>query len=217
MAAGRVQSTALALICALAAMACATPPPPSAAPSRPAWVSPPFPAGARAPIRDSLTLCEDALAYNVGPVSAGGAVLSFRPWLDTPAGPLLANPTDAACLSQGYGPKPSGGRFHDGLDLAPRAGLLVYAAGGGRVIGSDWLSGYGLTLRIDHGAGVETWYAHLDPEGPRLREGAWTQAGAPVAQMGMTGNATGVHLHYEVRLDGIPLDPLGVAPRTGGW
>jgi murein DD-endopeptidase MepM/ murein hydrolase activator NlpD len=122
----------------------------------------------------------------------------------------MRNPTEAACLSSGFGWRggDGGGRPHDGLDLANPGGGFVYAAGEGRVRSADWRGGYGLVLEIDHGQGVRTLYAHLSEIDPNLRPGSFVAAGAAVARMGATGNATGVHLHYEVSVDGLLVDPL---------
>ena len=68
---------------------------------------------------------------------------------------------------------------------------------------------------IDHGHGVRTLYAHLSEIDRNLRAGVFVAAGTAVARMGATGNATGVHLHYEVSIDGLRVDPLnyGLPPR----
>ena len=70
-------------------------------------------------------------------------------------------------------------------------------------------------LELDHGEGVSTRYAHLSEIDPNLHPGTFVSAGTPVARMGATGNATGVHLHYEVVVDGLTVDPLnyGAPPR----
>ena len=100
------------------------------------------------------------------------------------------------------------GRIHNGLDLANPNGGFVYAAADGWVAAAGWRGGYGLVLELDHGRGVRTMYAHLSEIDPNLRPGVFVAAGAAVARMGATGNATGVHLHYEVTVDGLQVDPL---------
>jgi murein DD-endopeptidase MepM/ murein hydrolase activator NlpD len=93
--------------------------------------------------------------------------------------------------------------------------LYIYAAGDGWVRFAEWRGGYGLVLELDHGNGVITRYAHLSEIDPNLRSGAFVAAGAAVARMGATGNATGVHLHYEVMVDGVLVDPLAYGVKPG--
>jgi murein DD-endopeptidase MepM/ murein hydrolase activator NlpD len=94
------------------------------------------------------------------------------------------------------------------MDLANPNGGFVFAAGDGWVAFADWRGGYGQVLEIDHGQGVVTRYAHLSEFDPNLALGSFVGAGTPVGRMGATGNATGVHLHYEVSVDGLNVDPL---------
>jgi murein DD-endopeptidase MepM/ murein hydrolase activator NlpD len=148
---------------------------------------------------------------NIGATGPRGEVELYTPYIFTPAGALLRNPTEGACLSSGFGwrgTSSGGGRMHNGLDLARPSGSLIYAAGDGWVRLADWRGGLGLVLEIDHGRGVLTRYAHLSEIDPNLRPGVFVAARAPVARMGATGNATGVHLHYEVSVNGVLVDPL---------
>lgn len=97
-------------------------------------------------------------------------------------------------------------RRHSGIDLPGRSGTRIYATGAGVVSFAGWMSGYGNLVQIDHPGGVRTRYGHLS----RILVGG----GVPVAQgdligqMGSTGKSTGSHLHYEVRADGVPVNPL---------
>lgn len=102
-------------------------------------------------------------------------------------------------------------RFHSGIDVADKRGAPIRAAAAGKVIFSGWSGGYGRFIEIDHGYGVTTAYAHCD----RLRvdSGAVVEAGQVIATMGSTGYSTGPHLHFELRLDGNPVDPLDYLPR----
>jgi len=153
---------------------------------------------------------------NLGEIGDRGEAVRYTPYIHTAAGPLLRNPTEAACLSSGFGWRGSasgGGRMHSGLDLANPEGGFIYAAGDGWVRAAEWRGGYGNVLEIDHGQGVVTFYAHLDEIDPNLRPGAFVAAGSAVGRMGATGNATGVHLHYEVWIDGLQVDPLGYGSR----
>jgi murein DD-endopeptidase MepM/ murein hydrolase activator NlpD len=95
--------------------------------------------------------------------------------------------------------------FHLGIDIAAPAGAEIKAALSGKVIFSGTATGYGKMVEIDHGGGMVTRYAHnaanLVTVGQKIR------AGESIATVGSTGRATGVHLHFEVRQDGKPVDP----------
>lgn len=194
--------------CAMAALAgCAVTNTPYPRPSAENSVYPPrapvpnmYTNAARAPLHSELFPCND-WGSNLGQIGARGQVETYTPYITTRAGPLLRNPTEAACLSSGFGWRGSSGRQHSGLDLANRSGGYIYAAGAGRVTLADWYGGYGTTLELDHGFGVKTLYAHLSEIDPNLRVGSMVEAGQAVARMGQSGNATGVHVHYEVRID----------------
>lgn len=203
------------------ASACAvtnTPYPPSALPSPvPAPSLSPYAAATRAPLHAELTACNGGGGANIGAVGERGEALLYTPYIFTPAGALLRNPTEAACLSSGFGWREraeGGGRQHNGVDLANPNGGYIYAAGDGWVRFADWRGGFGLVLEIDHGSGVLTRYAHLSEIDPTLRPGVFVAGGAPVARMGATGNATGVHLHYELETDGFLVDPLTYGAKT---
>ncbi|MEQ1617249.1 MAG: M23 family metallopeptidase [Terricaulis sp.] len=174
---------------------------------------------ASAPLHAELLACHRGTGSNLGPIGARGEAALYTPYIFTPAGPLLRNPTEGACLSSGFGWRGSadgGGRQHNGLDLANPDGGYIYAAADGWVRSADWQGGYGLVLEIEHGAGVVTRYAHLNEIDPNLRSGIFVAAGAPVARMGATGNATGVHLHFEVMVDGVLVDPLTYGIEAAG-
>ncbi len=95
--------------------------------------------------------------------------------------------------------------MHRGLDIATPPGQPVYAPSDGTVVFSGTESGYGKVLVIDHGYGVKTRYGHLSEIFARL--GEHVKRGARVAAVGNTGRSTGPHLHYEVRVNGIPENP----------
>jgi len=96
------------------------------------------------------------------------------------------------------------------VDYAAPSGTPVYAAGDGRVRFRGVRGGYGNLLEIDHGAGIVTVYGHLSRFAGAARPGARVRQGQTVAYVGMTGLATGPHLHYEYRLNGRYLDPQRV-------
>lgn len=95
--------------------------------------------------------------------------------------------------------------MHKGLDLGGFIGMLVYAPADGIVIWTGVRGGYGQVVVLDHGMGLQTHYAHLSRY--LVHRGDVVRRGDPIAEMGSTGKSTGPHLHYEVRQDGVPLDP----------
>jgi murein DD-endopeptidase MepM/ murein hydrolase activator NlpD len=115
-----------------------------------------------------------------------------------------------ANISSGFGnrvhPILGYSRFHAGIDFAASHGSAIRAADSGRVIFSGWYGGYGQTVIIDHGNGVSTLYAHAS----RLyvNEGQNVQQGQSIAAVGSTGLSTGPHLHFEVRQNGNPVNPM---------
>jgi murein DD-endopeptidase MepM/ murein hydrolase activator NlpD len=103
--------------------------------------------------------------------------------------------------------------YHPGLDVAAPVGAQIAAVGAGVVIEAEWSgsnSGYGSYVKIDHGAGVHTLYAHLSRV--QVDVGDQVAPGDPVGLVGMTGFTTGPHLHLEVRVDGQIRDPLEWLP-----
>lgn len=218
-----IQRMAFGGAAALALAACASAPAPT---YRATPYSAPYPAGPNiytnaphAALHSELFACNGGGGANIGPIGDRGEALLYTPYAFTPAGALLRNPTEYACLSSGFGWRSradGGGREHSGLDLANPNGGFVFAAGDGWVSAAEWRGGYGLVLELDHGQGVRSLYAHLSEIDVNLRPGRFIAAGSPVARMGMTGNATGVHLHYEISVDGLKVDPLayGAAPTS---
>jgi murein DD-endopeptidase MepM/ murein hydrolase activator NlpD len=110
----------------------------------------------------------------------------------------------------GWRSNPFGGspEFHQGLDIAAPTGTTVTAAGGGTVIMAQWYGGYGNYILIDHGGGYSTGYGHLSAI--YVSNGQGVKRGQAIGAVGSTGASTGPHLHFEVRIDGKPVDP---APR----
>lgn len=110
----------------------------------------------------------------------------------------------------GWRSNPFGGapEFHQGLDIAAPTGTTVTAAAGGTVIMAQWYGGYGNYILIDHGGGYSTGYGHLSAI--YVSTGQSVQRGQAIGAVGSTGQSTGPHLHFEVRIAGKPVDP---APR----
>jgi murein DD-endopeptidase MepM/ murein hydrolase activator NlpD len=96
--------------------------------------------------------------------------------------------------------------FHKGLDVSAPTGTPIYAPGKGKVSFAGRDGGYGLALAITHSSGLVTRYAHL--HGASVRNGQTVGRGELVGYVGNTGRSTGPHLHYEVRLNGVPVDPI---------
>ena len=99
-----------------------------------------------------------------------------------------------------------GRRLHAGVDFAGARGTNIVAGGDGTVIYAGRHSGYGLMVEIDHGFGITTRYAHLTRM--HVREGERVSRGEHIGDMGCTGRCTGTHLHYEVRRNGDPVNPM---------
>ena len=110
----------------------------------------------------------------------------------------------------GWRSNPFGGgpEFHQGLDIAAPMGTTVTAAAAGTVIMAQWYGGYGNYVLIDHGGGYSTGYGHLSAI--YVASGQSVQRGQAIGAVGSTGQSTGPHLHFEVRIAGKPVDP---APR----
>jgi murein DD-endopeptidase MepM/ murein hydrolase activator NlpD len=102
-------------------------------------------------------------------------------------------------------PYGEGREMHPGIDISARYGLPVTAPGGGQVIFAGRDSGYGGLVIIDHGGELDTLYGHLSAL--YVREGQAVRRGQVLGAIGATGRATGAHLHYEVRVNGTPVDP----------
>lgn len=97
-------------------------------------------------------------------------------------------------------------KMHEGMDFACDTGTPVYATGDGTVTSAEWNSGYGNMVEIDHGYGYTTRYAHLSKID--VKPGQKVSRGDRIAASGNTGKSTGPHVHYEVRLRGVPQNPV---------
>jgi murein DD-endopeptidase MepM/ murein hydrolase activator NlpD len=99
------------------------------------------------------------------------------------------------------------GRMHEGIDIAVPGGTPIMAAAGGTVIYTGWMDGYGSLVVVDHGGGVATAYAHMSSIGAGIGQGV--AQGQVIGYVGCTGHCFGDHLHFEIRFNGSPVDPLG--------
>ncbi|HSC93201.1 MAG TPA: peptidoglycan DD-metalloendopeptidase family protein [Gaiellaceae bacterium] len=108
-------------------------------------------------------------------------------------------------LTSGFGWR--WGRMHEGIDIAAPTGTPIAAAASGTVIYAGWMGGYGNLVVIDHGGGLATAYGHQSSIGTGV--GAQVSQGQTIGYVGSTGHSTGPHVHFEVRVNGVPVDPLG--------
>jgi murein DD-endopeptidase MepM/ murein hydrolase activator NlpD len=120
--------------------------------------------------------------------------------------PLTLEWPAAGTLTDGFGPR--WGRMHLGIDVGILTSLDVHAAASGTVTQVGWLTGYegyGNVVVVDAGGGYSVLYAHLSEA--HVVPGQWLDTGDPVGLAGCTGSCTGTHLHFELRHDGVPIDP----------
>jgi murein DD-endopeptidase MepM/ murein hydrolase activator NlpD len=134
-------------------------------------------------------------------------------------GMLMKTPVDGARISSGFGSRfhPILGytRMHKGVDFAVPTGTPVMAAGAGTVEFMGWANGYGNFVKISHGSGYATGYGHLSRFAPGMRKGAKVRQGQVFAYSGMTGMATGPHLHYETFVNNVQVNPLTLKMAQG--
>jgi murein DD-endopeptidase MepM/ murein hydrolase activator NlpD len=128
-----------------------------------------------------------------------------------------ASPKSQGSTSSGFGMRahPIDGvqKFHTGIDLRGKEGTPILAAADGVVRSAGTRGGYGNAVEIDHGNGVTTLYGHASELG--VKPGDQVQKGQEIGEVGMTGRATGPHLHFEVRVEGKPVDPKGALKAYG--
>lgn len=145
----------------------------------------------------------------------GGTALASGTAVRSTAGVTFVKPLTHSWISQGFGCTSfsfepidlacPGGHWHSGIDLAAARGTPVMATLPGVVTVIVSATGYGLHVIIDHGGGLSSLYGHLDTV--VVLSGDYVDAGQIIGTVGSTGNATGPHLHFEIRRDGIAEDP----------
>ncbi len=135
---------------------------------------------------------DDVEVYNPAPSSSGGMIWPISGPITSPFG-WRTHPI--------FGSQ----RFHSGLDIGGDYGLPIHAAKAGVVSHAGWIGGYGNTVMIDHGGGIVTLYGHN--QSLNVSVGQQVSQGQVIAFCGSTGNSTGPHCHFEVRLNGEPVSP----------
>ena len=132
---------------------------------------------------------------------------------------LMKTPVDGARISSGFGmrfhPVLGYTRMHKGIDFAVPVGTPVMAAGSGTIKSEGWAGGYGNFMLINHGNGYATAYGHLSRFAPGVHPGSRVHQGQVVAYSGNTGLTTGPHLHYEIRINDIQVNPATVKVAGG--
>jgi murein DD-endopeptidase MepM/ murein hydrolase activator NlpD len=97
--------------------------------------------------------------------------------------------------------------MHEGIDIGVGYGTPIHAAAAGVVVWAGWLGGYGNLVVVDHGNGLSTAYGHQ--EQVAVSYGQHVDQGQVIGYVGCTGHCFGPHVHFEVRINGSPVDPLG--------
>jgi murein DD-endopeptidase MepM/ murein hydrolase activator NlpD len=147
---------------------------------------------------------EDLAAMQAASASLGAQIRSSQGSSPPPSGGSsgFVWPVNGV-LTSGFGWR--WGRMHEGIDISAPCGTPVRAVAAGNVIFSGWMGGYGNLIVLDHGGGIATAYAHLSAS----YAGGGVGQGQTIGAVGTTGSSTGCHLHFEVRINGSPVDPMG--------
>ena len=173
-------------------------------------------ATARSTRREGLIQVKESRSefiHEVAGLSAASAALAAR--IQGSSGsysPSDTTPSAAGLIWPVNGPvtSPFGmrwGRMHEGIDIGVSYGTPIHAAASGRVIYAGWMDGYGNLVAIDHGRGLSTAYGHQSRIA--VSNGQTVSQGQVIGYVGCTGHCFGPHLHFEVRINGTPVDPMG--------
>ena len=167
------------------------------------------------PARDNSTAAVGGPFESVGNASFKALFDSWKK-LDQLQDGVIAIPSDKPVrtnveFTSGFGvrsdPFVHGAAMHPGIDLAGAYGTPIYATADGTVLRAGWNSGgYGNLVEIDHGRGISTRYGHMSAI--LVAAGQHVTRGEQIGRMGSTGRSTGNHLHYEVRIDSRPVNPI---------
>ena len=137
-------------------------------------------------------------------IQAAQAASSYSPPSSAPSASGFIWPVSGPVVSP-FGMR--WGRMHTGIDIGVSYGTPIHAAASGQVIYAGWMDGYGNLVFIDHGRGISTGYAHQSSIA--VSNGQSVTQGQVIGYVGCTGHCFGPHLHFEVRVNGSPVDPLG--------
>jgi murein DD-endopeptidase MepM/ murein hydrolase activator NlpD len=122
---------------------------------------------------------------------------------------LFTNSAYAQKVTSNFGSRvhPISGKIkhHAGMDIAMPAGSPVYATGDGYISFAGWSGGYGILIKVQHPFGYETRFGHLSRIA--VMSGQYIRKGTLIGFVGSTGQSTGPHLHYEIRINGVAVDP----------
>lgn len=159
---------------------------------------------------DKDALQEKLDALNAEAEKVSGEIASLQDKDKVYTGGTFLWPTTSTYITSPFGFRihPITGIYtgHTGVDIGAGSGSPVYAAASGKVIIADWYGGYGMAVVIDHGSGISTLYGHNSSL--NVSAGQNVKKGQVIAGVGSTGNSTGPHLHFEVRINGGYVDPM---------
>jgi murein DD-endopeptidase MepM/ murein hydrolase activator NlpD len=164
-----------------------------------------------------LSATERAAASEIDSLQAASNALAarIRAAQTDNGSPTTTTPSSAGLIWPVNGPitSPFGwrwGRMHQGIDIGVPTGTPIHAAAAGTIIYCGWEEGYGNLVVIDHGGNLATAYAHQSAIAVTC--GQYVDQGQVIGYVGCTGHCTGPHLHFEVRVNGEPVDPMGYLP-----
>jgi murein DD-endopeptidase MepM/ murein hydrolase activator NlpD len=152
---------------------------------------------------EALQKVSAQLAAKIRAAQSGGIATSTGP-AGAPSAAGLVWPVNGPVTSP-FGMR--WGRMHEGIDIGAGYGTPIQAAAAGVVVYAGWLGGYGNLVVIDHGGGLATAYGHQSQLA--VSNGQQVSQGQVIGYIGCTGHCFGPHLHFEVRINGAPVDPLG--------
>jgi murein DD-endopeptidase MepM/ murein hydrolase activator NlpD len=170
-------------------------------------------ATARASKRDSLASVQESereFLHEVEGLQAASQALGAKLRASASSGPSHVSSSGFIWPVNGPITSPFGwrwGRMHEGIDIGVGYGTPIHAAAAGTVVYCGWMSGYGNLVAIDHGGGISTAYGHQSSIAVGC--GQTVGQGDVIGYVGCTGHCFGPHLHFEVRVNGTPVDPLG--------
>ena len=176
--------------------------------------------GARATKQQALAAvknAEDRFVNEANSLEASSAAIEAQINAADPGTPggTASSPSAAGLIWPVAGPitSPFGmrwGKLHPGIDIGASMGTPIHAAASGNVVYAGWMTGYGNLTVIDHGGGIATAYGHQSKL--EVAVGDQVTQGQEIGLVGSTGFSTGPHLHFEVRVNGVPVDPMGYLP-----